>query len=665
MASASGNCLVARALPSTNSNEKSKNDEIIQSLSEQLDGIALEKCKDKISPTKGECKGSTTPMSPTEFVKLQSLRSSAIAQKMSTTSRVTSDRDARRTLFADLMLDTNSDKNVDVEGIANLKEVEKLTIKENEGISKSKKADEKKTKLNNKDENESGATVDKEATLERESEGEKLSEEREGSHKKIDEATTNKGSSNELISRGPIRFYGHNERESSFYHPYSLENNGAIAPQTSINDLSGYNSYIYTYHECGPDSCDTFSDGSSPDVNDSRSEVPTPPQQFNTESELPEVLSDFILKYSRRYTPSPDGCRSEETETSNWIDSPYSSTASHTTGSPCNSPASGVSAPNGSPNAPRGGQTPISSGRKGKFTPPKQTSVDSAFSKHVTVTKNRPAKERLCALVQSNDMDEAWAWVIQCLQHHSGSLYYLDSDNDTLLHIVCQHMDLAKVYAFVEQVLKTEYKDPTNPTTIKIPSFFDSPNLKGLTPLFIAVEKHQNEVIDYLLEAGASPNSFNANKDTPLHYAAARGLTKITQTICSYKSTNINSINGLGLTPLLFAFKTHGMTDRAGQKISNIGVIQVLLKHDADPTIGSSANGKTIIHYSVEHVQPELLEILHVCLSEKQLMHVANKLDFEGRSPLAFLDSLSDHISPQLRSRLATALFACGAKQMV
>lgn len=51
---------------------------------------------------------------------------------MSTTSRVTSDRDARRTLFADLMLDTNSDKNVDVEGIANLKEVEKLTIKENE-----------------------------------------------------------------------------------------------------------------------------------------------------------------------------------------------------------------------------------------------------------------------------------------------------------------------------------------------------------------------------------------------------------------------------------------------------------------------------------------------------------------------------------------------------
>lgn len=86
-----------------------------------------------------------------------------------------------------------------------------------------------------------------------------------------------------MISRGPIRFYGHNERESSFYHPYSLENNGAIAPQTSINDLSGYNSYIYTYHECGPDSCDTFSDGSSPDANDSRSEVPTPPQQFNTE----------------------------------------------------------------------------------------------------------------------------------------------------------------------------------------------------------------------------------------------------------------------------------------------------------------------------------------------------------------------------------------------
>lgn len=48
-----------------------------------------------------------------------------------------------------------------------------------------------------------------------------------------------------------------------------------------------------------------------------------------------------------------------------------------------------------------------------------------------------------------------------------------------------------------------------------------------------------------MLEAGANPNvqSLRFNGDTPLHYAASRGMTEIVQTICSYTSTELNKPN--------------------------------------------------------------------------------------------------------------------------
>jgi ankyrin repeat protein len=160
---------------------------------------------------------------------------------------------------------------------------------------------------------------------------------------------------------------------------------------------------------------------------------------------------------------------------------------------------------------------------------------------------------------------------------------------------------LAKIYALVEQMIKLE-------TRIDEAPLFDIPNDKGQTPLIIAVEKRRNEVVDYLVEAGASPNTHKTigDKDAPLHYAATRGLMKIVQVyniieflawdretdisilqrLCSYAHTNLNAINGIGLTPLLCAFKTHGLIDEETRSIvSNIGVIQLLLKHGADPTI--------------------------------------------------------------------------------
>lgn len=123
----------------------------------------------------------------------------------------------------------------------------------------------------------------------------------------------------------------------------------------------------------------------------------------------------------------------------------------------------------------------------------------------------RPAKERLRALIRSEQMDDALAWTCKCIQvqynifnpifiihsrqfqRHPGALTFQDADRDTLLHIVTSHLDLAKIYALVEQMLKMEVKPgETAP--------FDLPNGMGETPLMLAVQKRQKEMVDYLLE---------------------------------------------------------------------------------------------------------------------------------------------------------------------
>lgn len=61
------------------------------------------------------------------------------------------------------------------------------------------------------------------------------------------------------------------------------------------------------------------------------------------------------------------------------------------------------------------------------------------------------------------------------------------------MHIVTSHLDLAKIYALVEQMLKMDGGEGGIPN-------FDIPNAMGETPLMVAVQKNQAEVVSYLLE---------------------------------------------------------------------------------------------------------------------------------------------------------------------
>lgn len=86
-------------------------------------------------------------------------------------------------------------------------------------------------------------------------------------------------------------------------------------------------------------------------------------------------------------------------------------------------------------------------------------------------------------------------------------------------------MDLPKIYALVEQMLKAE--------DVCTRQAFDMPNAAFETPLYLAVQKNSPEVVAYLIEAGANPNHKTALpvQETPLHCAASNGTTEIVEVI--------------------------------------------------------------------------------------------------------------------------------------
>jgi ankyrin repeat protein len=649
--SSQSSCLVARAvpgsLPPSNDNALMTAD----ALADSLRKLTVHNSPTTTTVAKKSSRSDT--ITPADFVTLQSLRSSALAKKTNTTSKF--GRDSAN-LFADLLL-TNDEEPEKVE-----KETEKKTEKQ--------KSDEK--------------TDEKKLADDKETDKEEVAEEKD--------KKTGDDKNADLLSRGPV----YATRAPVSFHPY--ENRGGYygaALQTAVEDPTSYSSLYDVGYECGVhnywnNSRELLSASSTPDTintDGGYSSATSPPQQSGSsyggspamtsvevnrllssnnksDNEAPDALCDFILKYSRRYAQHNAGAhagqshsrRSSLSDDSGWNDaSPKTDNRPPSAGGLCQSPLSAVSAPQSSPAGPHGAisgpHTPTNmqfQSRTGQYKAQlRQTGGEQMV---------RPAKERLRSMIRDEDMDEAWAWTCKCIQYFPGALSYQDTDRDTLLHIVTQHMDLAKIYALVEQMIKT-----VSCTSSRKP--FDTPNRHGETPLFLAVEKRQNEIVDYLLEAGAYPNAqtLRPERDAPLHHAAARGMTSIVQTMCSYATTNVNALNGMGLTALLCAVKNHGVLEEESQQlINNRQTIQVLLQFGADPLIADATNGKTIIHYAVERMNPELIEILHASMDEETMTSLVNKADLCLETPLDTVQALIN-ADEQMRSRLCLTLISSGA----
>ncbi|VDP53259.1 unnamed protein product [Soboliphyme baturini] len=114
-----------------------------------------------------------------------------------------------------------------------------------------------------------------------------------------------------------------------------------------------------------------------------------------------------------------------------------------------------------------------------------------------------------------------------------------------LLHIVVWHKDYPKIYALTELMIKQ--KEGQEPPPFDLPNKLNE--ARTITPLFLAVQKRLEEVVAYLIACNANPNvkrnSFE--EDTPLHFAASRGMTKIVKALCSTEKIDLNVKNKLGI----------------------------------------------------------------------------------------------------------------------
>lgn len=721
--------LLARAVPLPSKQKVTDDSTIIDSLVNQLESAVIDSKnvslqKNKILKVSVESSANSNEkqcierteecISPADHLALQSLRSSALARKTNTTAKFS--RNCRN-LFADLMFGEEQKKN-------QVEEASSATspLEESKKVEEEKLKEETQTKLVTEEKgvnNSQKLAIDEQVDNTIKKNEENLSDtakdltqfNNESVNDKDDNCTNNKKEEpikqkepveGELIARGPIRanFIVHGAPQP-FHHPYatmatqhsgnghspsgsntsnmSSPNmgatfNAAAAPQSVLLDQSGLNpavSFGYGY-DCGIPtsnwSGDAWSVGGSDSALSSPSSTPDSigttldplsPGERSERNELPDNLSDFILEYSRRYSPilSRKASFSES-------GSPRSLSGDTIT----NGGESPFSAPKNSPSAPRNGavgggsQTP-------PFAPmPPLTSL-TARDEIGIINSNRQAKERLRVLIRSEDMDDAWAWTCKCIQRHPGALTFQDADKDTLLHIVTSHLDLAKIYALVEQMLKMDGGEGGIPN-------FDIPNAMGETPLMVAVQKNQAEVVSYLLEAGASPNaqSNRLERHMPLHFAASHGMTNIVRALCADSRTKLDAENGMGLSPLLCAFKNHGRkvseeenVQQNNNLICSLEIINILLNAGANPFKVDATNGRSLAHYAVERMDERLIELLREHLDEKQMAELVNYKDFCGETPMNTIRNVFDgrtelnEEESLKRECIGLALITCGA----
>ena len=86
------------------------------------------------------------------------------------------------------------------------------------------------------------------------------------------------------------------------------------------------------------------------------------------------------------------------------------------------------------------------------------------------------------------------------------------------------------------------------------PTLLQSKDWGNLTPLHLAVVHDHEEMVDYLLAAGADVNAKTSTGITPLHEAAQNGNKQITQLLLQH-AANVNAVDQQGWTPMARALK--------------------------------------------------------------------------------------------------------------
>jgi ankyrin repeat protein len=128
------------------------------------------------------------------------------------------------------------------------------------------------------------------------------------------------------------------------------------------------------------------------------------------------------------------------------------------------------------------------------------------------------------------------------------------------------------------------------------------------------------DVLNLLLSRGGNIKEKDSQGDTPLHFAALRGKTRMVEVLLASEA-DCNAKNRFGITPLYLACCCN---------TQNIEVINLLVKYKADVTCKETSLGWTSLHAAISSRVSE--ESLKVLLEEAS--HMAYERDNFGQTPV-------------------------------
>ena len=141
--------------------------------------------------------------------------------------------------------------------------------------------------------------------------------------------------------------------------------------------------------------------------------------------------------------------------------------------------------------------------------------------------------------------------------------------------------------------------------TEMVKALLDSPGINvdkadsnRYTPLHVATRKSFSKIVKMLLEAGADINKTNVFGYTPLYHASYNGNAKIVKILLE-AGADVNKAQNEGMTPLFIA-STYG----------NFGAVKLLLAAPGIDVNKASNAGYTPLHVSSEECHPEVVNLL-------------------------------------------------------
>lgn len=182
----------------------------------------------------------------------------------------------------------------------------------------------------------------------------------------------------------------------------------------------------------------------------------------------------------------------------------------------------------------------------------------------------------------------------------------------------------------------------------------NQPDDNGLTPLHHAMISDDNELINLLLQFRANPLARDKNGDTPLHYAAARGLTNIITQFCKPgECKSLDCRNEKGETPLHLALSS-GRLEVATQLI-NAGVNLKCVTHNRVSYLHLAAGR------GFSDLFPQLLKAIPVDSIDKEYVATPLMMAAAYGHHAAVVELLKARANPNLKDKLGRTPFLLAA----